>query len=164
MFCIIEYTDYRKEQQIKVHGYSTNKKEAIEFARDEINKIIIKDGGYFTENYEENKYINLINNKICEFRIFDIEEMHDSEVIDYMTNAIGDNLNIEEFILACISKDSPFPTIYDSIRYKKIIDCNIKDIRNILSYLALKYHPINFGPDRFFTHSNVIAVIELNKI
>ena len=54
---------------IKVHGYSNKKEEAIEFARDEINKIIIKDGGYFTKNYEENKYINLVNNKIMKLLI-----------------------------------------------------------------------------------------------
>ncbi len=164
MFCIIEYTDYRKEQQIKVHGYSNKKEEAIEFARDEINKIIIKDGGYFTENYEENKYINLVNNKICEFRIFDIDELPDNEVIDYMTKAISNNQNIEEFIFSCISENAPFPTIYESIKHKKIIDCNTKEVRTILNYLALKYHPLDFGPDRFFTHSVVIAVIELGKI
>jgi hypothetical protein len=63
-----------------------------------------------------------------------------------MTKAISNNQNIEDFIFSCISENVQFPKMYESIKYKKIIDCNTKEVRTILNYLSLTYHPINFGP------------------
>ena len=59
MYCIIEYTDCRKEQTIFVHGYSINKDTAINLTKQLVKKETDKYGGYLTEFTDKNDICNI---------------------------------------------------------------------------------------------------------
>ena len=161
MFCIIEYTDYRKEQSIMIHGYSSSKDIAICYIMNELNKKISKYGGHIKEieSFDDIEYVNLKNTNKSEFRIFNIEKLNDDEIIYYMDNSTEDNL--EKFIKDCIGSYRDFPEIYENIKNKNISEFTIEEIRNILEYLSINYENIDFGPDRYFCDSTVFAVVEV---
>ena len=166
MFCVIEYTDYMKDQLINIHSYFHDKDNAISYAKNQAEKIIEKIGGYVKESNSYNTtYVTLENKKVCEFRTFDIEELLDIDVIRYKNNAIKYNKNLYDFIDDCINiKFYGFPLKYESIKNKMISEFTIQEIKEILTFLTINYENSNFGPNIFINSSAVFAVVELKKI
>lgn len=166
MYCVVEYNDYRKEQSFNLHGYFEDKNNAISYAKNQINKIIQDFGGFIKEsNNHDTSYLHLENDKICEFRTFDVEDLPDDELMRYINNSIEDKQNLCSFISDCISiRKYGFPEEYENIKNKMISEFTKEEIKDILNNLAINYGPTDFGPEIYMNTSQVFAVVELKKI
>ncbi len=159
MYAIIEYSDSRITHYTTLHGIKSDKDSAIEYVKNLLNERISRNGGYIYEiidPYNDVKYGDLTNKEKIEFRLFDIEKEDDDKIKKYIKNSLDQSL--EEFISDCINGD--YPTKYEEVRNKKVSEFSIEEIRDILEYLSINNSNMNFGPERYFSDTSVLAIVE----
>jgi len=82
LYCIVNYDDYKKEQCVKVIGYTTT----LDKAKESIFKIMNKSKTYPNEEIfksEDHNYIRCIN-PIVEYRLGQIQEQSDSDLDEFL--------------------------------------------------------------------------------
>ena len=82
LYCIVNYDDYKKEQCVKVIGYTTT----LDKAKESIFKIMNKSKTYPDEEIfksEDHNYIRCIN-PIVEYRLGQIQEQSDSDLDEFL--------------------------------------------------------------------------------
>lgn len=91
MFAVIEYTNYRKEVSIRVHGYATSEEKATKFAE---MKIAAKHPGHLIEPLDDDNEVYVwiaspdrqaASNVVCEYQAVDWRAVTDKECQEALT-------------------------------------------------------------------------------
>lgn len=167
MYCIIEYSDDKKNNTIEIHGYTNTLDHAKNVGISLANEYCIKHGyqsvyNLRISNYNFVKLFSTIRgNVIEEYMCASLEDISDTEIINIINNAREKNQTIEMFITSCIGDIKKIPDQYNDVKSIFLYDISMDDIRNILNTLAfLYYENREFGPIIIERATNIFSIVE----
>ena len=175
MFVVIEYTDYYKEQTIKLKGYFNNIDNAIKYSKE----TYLKQLGISTENKtiiitedeygEEDEYVQLENDLMSKvlhrFYSFEIQKTTDEEIHNIINKIKKENITIDDLInyLDISAVKEEFRNI------KKLYDINkeisFEEVKDFINYLILNdYYIFNLNNHKHKYCSSIFAIVELQSL
>lgn len=180
MFAIIEYVDYRKEIDIKIHGYTDNIKNAVDYSNKELLKKTDNKSIYIVVNnddYESNNetYVTLSSNNnskvIYKLVLIEIDKVSETECDNILSKILekkelfNKKITIKELIeyfeFDCLSDD-----LKNEFEFSEIIE-NKKDLQiYIINYLILNNynHMCKFININSNICSNVYGIVEIQNL
>lgn len=190
MYVIIEYSDYLKEQRIKVHGYTDIETNACVIAQQlcKNNSPKIDDTNFIEYvkkiNNEDTSYIRLENeNIIAQYRNHSLRLFNDDDIKCIFNSFLNLNerlnatITIKNFInefeiyhyhkeFGEIIKNFNINDVLGEINYySNSIDINFTKTKYLINFMLINNYGIDIGADRsHFYSSYIYAVILCNML
>lgn len=178
MYAVIEFTNYRKKQDIIIHGYSDNIENANNFAKTKCLKQIYSSDNTKIYKIDElninNTTINLIDgqnstvlNKYC---LIEIERTPEEEcnkickrIKENNKNIDDNNITICDFINYFNVTKTVFEIINKDFNLDEKLGHDIDVQKYIVDYLKLKDYGY-FNKENYVYYSQVFGVVKINPL
>lgn len=167
MYCIIEYSDYKTNNSIEIHGYTTTLENAKNIATQMATDYCNNHGYQSVYNLQtsQSTFVKIIStthgNIIEEYMCASLEYMSDTDIENMINKAREENQTVEIFITSCIGDIRKIPDAYNDIKSNFLYEISITDIRNILNILAFTYYEKRaFGPMITERSTKVFSIVE----